>query len=224
MADNQAEAGSGPLLQLTDTGRVEAFSDGVFAIVVTLLVLDLKEPEHAPGELLQGLLKQWPAYVGYFASFLYAAVIWLNHHQAFVAIRRVDRGVHLANLALLFTTALIPFPTAVLARAFITGVDSTDARTAVVLYAGIATAMCASWLLLYDQVHRRRGHLVETGIDAESFGANRVRAVAGILAYVTAGVIGALWLPAVALVVFVAMPAFYAFTSERTKISSKRGL
>lgn len=60
---------------LSDTGRVEAFSDGVFAIAVTLLVLDLKEPEHSAGDLLGGLLRQWPAYLGYVASFGYVAVI-----------------------------------------------------------------------------------------------------------------------------------------------------
>ncbi len=216
MPDPASDGGSGrPSPRLTDTRRVEAFSDGVFAIVVTLLVLDLREPEHAPGELLNGLARQWPACLGYFASFLYVAVIWLNHHQAFVAIRRVDAGVHMANLALLLTTALIPFPTAVLSRALINGVDTTDARTAVALYAGIATAMCASWLLLYDQVHRRRGELVEAGIDRQAFGANRIRAIAGIAAYVTAGLIGALWLPAAALVVFVAMPLFYAVATTR---------
>ncbi|WP_081665586.1 TMEM175 family protein [Mycobacterium sp. UM_CSW] len=208
---------SGNPMGLNDTGRVEAFSDGVFAIVVTLLVLDLKEPEHAPGELLDGLARQWPAYLGYFASFAFVGVIWLNHHQAFVAIQRVDMGVNLANLALLFTTALIPFPTAVLSRALITGVDSADARTAVALYAGIATAMCASWLLLYDQVHRRRGALVEAGIDQRAFAANRIRAVLGIAAYVTAGLIGAFWLPAAALVVFAVMPIFYALTTGRIK-------
>ena len=223
MPDPQSDAGNGALMQLSDTGRVEAFSDGVFAIVVTLLVLYLKEPEHAPGELLDGLARQWPAYLGYFASFLYVAVIWLNHHQAFVAIRRVDKCVHMANLALLFTTALIPFPTAVLSRAFITGVDGADARTAVALYAGIATAMCASWLLLYDQVHRRRGQLVTAGIDQQAFGANRIRAVAGIAAYSTAGVIGALWLPATALVIFVAMPVFYALTTERIRPAASKG-
>lgn len=217
MPDPESDAGGGRSAELTDTGRVEAFSDGVFAIVVTLLVLDLKAPEHAPGELLDGLARQWPAYLGYFASFFYVAVIWLSHHQAFVAIRRVDKGVHIANLLLLFTTALMPFPTAVLSGALITGVDSTDARTAVALYAGIATAMCASWLLLYHQVHRRRDELVETGIDRQAFGANRIRAVVGIAAYVTAGVIGALWLPAAALVIFVAMPVFYALTTARIR-------
>ncbi len=217
MPDPESDAGGGRSAELTDTGRVEAFSDGVFAIVVTLLVLDLKAPEHAPGELLDGLARQWPAYLGYFASFFYVAVIWLSHHQAFVAIRRVDKGVHIANLLLLFTTALMPFPTAVLSGALITGVDSTDARTAVALYAGIATAMCASWLLLYHQVHRRRDELVETGIDRQAFGANRIRAVVGIAAYVTAGVIGAVWLPAAALVIFVAMPVFYALTTARIR-------
>jgi uncharacterized membrane protein len=218
MSDQESDAGTGgPSMELTDTGRVEAFSDGVFAIVVTLLVLDLKEPEHAPGELLDGLARQWPAYLGYFASFLFVAVIWLNHHQAFVAIRRVDKAVNLANLALLFTTALIPFPTAVLSRALITGVDGADARTAVALYAGIATAMCASWLLLYDQVHRRRGVLVEAGIDQQAFGASRIRAVAGIAAYATAGLVGALWIPVAALVVFAVMPIFYALTTGRIR-------
>jgi uncharacterized membrane protein len=148
----------------------------------------------------------------------------VDHHQAFVAIRRVDKGVHLANLALLFTTALIPFPTPVLAGAFITGVGGANARTAVALYAGVATAMCASRLLLYDQVHRRRDKLVETGVDQEAFGASRVHALIGIAAYAVAGAVGALWLPAAALVVFVAMPVFYALTTERTKTAGRQGI
>jgi len=195
---------------LTDTGRVEAFSDGVFAIAVTLLVLDLKAPEHAPGQLLEGLLRQWPAYLGYVASFGYVAVIWLNHHQAFTAIKKVDKGVHLANIALLFTTALIPFPTAVLSRAFIDGAVAHDARTAVALYAGILAAMCASWLLLFDQVSRRPERLAADGADPSVFAAQRFRSMTGIVAYLAAGVIGVMWSPMVALAVFVVMPAFYA--------------
>lgn len=195
---------------LTATGRVEAFSDGVFAIAVTLLVLDLKVPEHAPGALLDELIRQWPAYLGYVASFGYVAVIWLNHHQAFTAIKHVDKGVHLANIALLFTTALIPFPTAVLSHAFIAGADTDDARIAVALYAGVLAAMCASWLLLFDQVHRRHDRLAEDGVDRGVFGAQRIRSVVGIVAYLTAGVIGVAWSPMIALAVFVVMPAFYA--------------
>lgn len=195
---------------LTDTGRVEAFSDGVFAIAVTLLVLDLKAPEHAPGQLLEGLIRQWPAYLGYLASFGYVAVIWLNHHQAFTAIKQVNKGVHLANIALLFTTALIPFPTAVLSRAFIDGADAHDARTAVALYAGILAAMCASWLLLFDQVGRCPDRLAADETDPRVFAAQRFRSMTGIVAYLVAGAIGVVWSPLLALAVFVLMPAFYA--------------
>lgn len=201
-------------LHLAETDRLEAFSDGVFAIVVTLLVLDLKEPQHSAGQLLVALLRQWPAYLAYFASFAYVAVIWLNHHQAFVGIQRVNRGVHIANMCLLFTTALIPFPTAVLSHTFIAGVNSADARTAVGLYAATAAAMCVSWLLLYHQVHRHRDRLLEEKVDREMFGTERARAIIGIVTYTVAGVVGALWLPAIALVVFVALPAFYGLTSE----------
>jgi uncharacterized membrane protein len=201
-------------LNLAETDRLEAFSDGVFAIVVTLLVLDLKDPPHPAGQLLIALLRQWPAYLAYFASFAYVAVIWLNHHQAFVGIQRVNRGVHIANMCLLFTTALIPFPTAVLSHTFIAGVDSRDAHTAVGLYAVTAAAMCVSWLLLYHQVHRHRDRLLEEKVDREMFGTERARAIVGIVTYTVAGVVGALWLPWIALVVFVALPAFYGLTSE----------
>jgi len=210
------------LLHLAETNRLEAFSDGVFAIVVTLLVLDLKEPAHSPGQLLAALARQWPAYLAYFASFAYVAVIWLNHHQTFVGIQRVNRGVHFANFALLFTTALIPFPTAVLSRTFIAGIDSSDAHTAVGLYAGVAASMCASWLLLYHQVHRHRDRLVQEEVDRERFGTERARAIIGIVAYLTAGVLGTLWLPAIALVVFLALPTFYGVTSEGLKAVKAR--
>ncbi|WP_345348106.1 TMEM175 family protein [Rhodococcus olei] len=201
-------------MNLSETGRVEAFSDGVFAVAVTLLVFDLKVPDHREGQLLSELARQWPAYAGFFASFLYTAVIWLNHHTAFTRIRHVDRGLHFANLTLLFTTALIPFPTAVLSHALIDGVNSADARTAVALYAGIAAAMCAAWLLLYTTVHRGRDRLVEADIDPGTFAADRWRSIIGIVGYLSAGVVGALVYPAIALAVFVCLPIFYAATSE----------
>ena len=83
---------------LSDTARVEAFSDGVLAIVITLLVLDLRVPAHEPGKLLDGLLDEWPTYVAFVTSFLYVGIVWLNHHAAFRRIRLVDRGLHWVNL------------------------------------------------------------------------------------------------------------------------------
>lgn len=74
--------------RLSDTSRVEAFSDAVFAIVITLLVLDLRPPAVAPGQLLAGLLAQWPMYLAFVTSFLYIGVVWLNHH---VVVRPLGR-------------------------------------------------------------------------------------------------------------------------------------
>lgn len=77
---------------LSETNRVEAFSDGVFAIVITLLVIDVRPPATQSGRLLHDLLAQWPTYLAYLTSFAYIGVIWLNHHALFRRVQRVDRG------------------------------------------------------------------------------------------------------------------------------------
>jgi uncharacterized membrane protein len=113
------------------TGRVETFSDGVFAIVITLLVLDLRLPEHPAGALLHELLAQWPAYLAFTVSFVYIGIIWLNHHALFRRIRRTAVGLNWANLGVLFGAVILPFPTAVLAAAFGESGDRADQRVAV---------------------------------------------------------------------------------------------
>src|SRR5690242_15895279 len=103
------------VVEQSDTSRAEAFSDSIFAIIITLLVLDLKPPQIEPSRLLFGLLQQWPTYLAYVTSYCYIAVVWLNHKHAFMRIRLMNRGLHWTNLGILFTTALLPFPTAVIA-------------------------------------------------------------------------------------------------------------
>lgn len=121
------------------TTRIAALSDGVFAIAMTVLVLDLRAPSHRDGMLLRGLVAQWPAYVGFLASFLYIGVI-TNHHATFRLIASADRSVTWANLAILCGTVLLPFPTAVLADAFRAG-SRADQQTAAILYAALAVLM-----------------------------------------------------------------------------------
>src|SRR5579884_2636694 len=128
---------------LADTGRAVAFSDAIFAIVITLLVLDLRPPNSEPGRMLFGLLQQWPIYLAYLISYLYVGVIWTNHKAAFRRIQAVDRGLHWANLGVLFSTALIPFPTAVLSKAM-QNKSLADERTAAGLYALIGVLLCLS--------------------------------------------------------------------------------
>ncbi|MGN5381350.1 TMEM175 family protein [Streptomyces lasalocidi] len=197
----------------SETTRAEAFSDGVFAIAVTLLVLNLADPPHKPGGLGPALLAQWPAYLGYLASFGYVAVIWLNHHQAFVRIRIMDRGLHAANLFLLLTTGLLSFPTAVVADALQADPMGPDARVAVALYAGIAAAMCLSWVAVYQQL-ARQPELLDPDVEDTYVRHGRFRSWAGALAYLGAGVLGALVAPLLAIAVFVLLPVFYFVTSE----------
>ena len=100
-----------------NTNRLEAFSDGVFAIAITLLVLEIKVPP--PDVALgAGLLRLWPSYFAYIVSFLVIGAIWINHHAMFRRIVRVDETLLLLNVLHLMLTAFLPFPTAVLAQAF----------------------------------------------------------------------------------------------------------
>jgi uncharacterized membrane protein len=129
-------------------------------------------------------------------------------------IGRVDKGLQFANLSLLFTTALIPFPTAVVSRALVEGIGGVDAATAVAFYALASTAMCVSWLLLYTQAHRHYDHLAERGVERTFFARNRKRAIIGICCYLGAGIIGVLVMPIIALGAFVLLPVFYAVTNR----------
>ena len=118
--------------RLTETSRTAALSDGVFAITITLLVLEIHRPEgYEPGGLLHALLENWPSYLAYAVSFLYIGVLWLNHHSLFSKLRRVNLGFRWINLGILFTTAVLPFPTAVLASALAPGTSPYDQRVAV---------------------------------------------------------------------------------------------
>jgi uncharacterized membrane protein len=97
-------------------GRLEAFSDGVFAIAITLLVLEIPVPNVGKGELSEALVDHWPAYAAYVVSFAIIGIIWINHHAVLGYVKRADRGLLLLNLNLLLWVALIPWPTSLLAE------------------------------------------------------------------------------------------------------------
>jgi uncharacterized membrane protein len=120
------------------TNRLEAFSDGVFAIAATLLVLELHVPAVGSGALLVLLAEQWPSYAAYVVSFLTIGIIWVNHHAMFALVRHVDRPLLFLNLVLLLVIAVIPFPTAVVGQ-WIT--DAQDATVAAVLLGSVFLVM-----------------------------------------------------------------------------------
>jgi uncharacterized membrane protein len=196
----------------SDTVRAEAFSDAVLSIVITLLVLDLKTPPHEPGRLLHALIGHWPTYLGYVTSYLSIAVVWLNHSAAFQRIHSMTRGLHWANLVVLFTTALLPWPTSIVA-AVLAEDNQPDARVAVGLYALVGSMVSFSFLLFFHVVGRNPD-LVDENIEKDFFLNERIRAVIGAAVYLAAGVVGVFWIPVVAMMMSLMVPVFYAVTSH----------
>ncbi|HVO44584.1 MAG TPA: TMEM175 family protein [Aggregatilineales bacterium] len=119
-----------------ETGRVEAFSDGVLAIAITLLALELKVPPPSgdPGfSLARELLDQWPTYFAFLVSFFFILVIWINHHRLFTVIRRIDNNLLIFNGLLLMSITLIPFVTDLVA----TYLQRPEQNIAAMVYAGL---------------------------------------------------------------------------------------
>jgi uncharacterized membrane protein len=188
--------------------RLEAFSDGVFAIVITLLVLELRPPEvKSEQSLASALWHQWPSYAAYLVSFIVIGVMWLNHHRLFDQVRQVDGPLLLFNLNLLLWTALIPFPTVVVADYLRGGGD--DAKTAVAFYGAVVMVNALSWLAVFLWIthdERIAGELPPPDVLRKT----RIRFGFGNIAYAFALAI-AFVSPYVALALHAAMALYYAF-------------
>jgi uncharacterized membrane protein len=142
------------------TSRIEAFSDGVFAIAITLLVLEIHVPEDPENGLGQALLDQWPAYASYVVSFFIIGIIWVNHRAVFDHLQRVDRPLLFLNLLLLLWVALLPWPTNLIATYMEHG--GADERVAAVVYSGTMAAMGVSFGALWTYASRHGRLLGET--------------------------------------------------------------
>jgi uncharacterized membrane protein len=118
------------------TGRLEAFSDGVFAIAATLLILEIGV-DTSRGNLGGQLTHIWPSYLAYVTTFLIIGIIWLNHHHCVALIGRVDRTFLFINLLLLLTVSFMPFPTKLVAQYL----QKPDEKPAVIAYAATMTLM-----------------------------------------------------------------------------------
>jgi uncharacterized membrane protein len=134
-----------------ETGRVEAFSDGVFAIAITLLVLDLRTP-NAPSDvgLTRALLSQWPQYLGFLTSFATIGIMWINHHRLFTLIGRVDHGLLILNTLLLLGITFVPYPTGLMAAY----ISLPGEQTAVFVYTGTFTVIA----IIFNTLWRYASH------------------------------------------------------------------
>jgi uncharacterized membrane protein len=142
-----------------DTQRLEAFSDGVFAIAITLLIIEIGVPHvEADGSLTEKLLDLWPSYAGYVVSFLTIGVMWVNHHHMFKDIVRADHTLLVLNMLLLLGIAFVPLPTAVVAE--YVGAKHHELEAALMYgmtFVVIATVFDVLWLY----VSRRDGMIDE---------------------------------------------------------------
>ncbi|MFL6021392.1 MAG: TMEM175 family protein [Gaiellaceae bacterium] len=191
-----------------ETGRVEAFSDGVFAIAITLLILAVGvEQAIAEGSLEQQLLDLWPAYIAYGVSFLTVGIMWVNHHQVFRHFARVDRPLLLLNILLLMCISFTPFPTRVVAEH---AKNAGDREAAAILY-GITmtvTAICffSVWIYGSRKLLRPDTDMREvSGITRSYLPGTPMYATATLIAFIS---------PVASLVIFGALAIFYAISSS----------
>jgi uncharacterized membrane protein len=139
-----------------ETGRLEAFSDGVFAIAITLLVLDLHAPDAnvtggAPAQLAKALLAQWPSYVGLVTSFFTILIMWVHHHAILRNVCKTDAWLHFANGCLLLFVTFVPYPTSILASYL----ETPAAKMAAIFYCGTFVLMACCFYLLIRAAFRK---------------------------------------------------------------------
>jgi uncharacterized membrane protein len=175
------------LVEEKETGRLEAFSDGVFAIAITLLVLELKV-QHLPeggagGALAAALVQQWPSYLAFVSSFFTILIMWANHHAIFRLVRKTDAEFLYANGFLLLLVTVVPFPTALLAE-YLT---KPGASVAAAVYAGTFVVAGLAYNVLWRSAIRDR-RLLRSGVREETIREMTRRYRVGVPMYLAATV------------------------------------
>jgi uncharacterized membrane protein len=184
--------------------RLEAFSDGVLAVAITLLALDLHVDADSATSLARQLQHEWPSFAAFAVSFFVIGVIWVNHHALFALVGEVDRTLMFHNMLLLRWVSTIPFTTATLAGYLRAG--GADGRLAVLLYGASWEGMAVSFTLILRHL-LRRGLLRRRFDDVESRSALR-RFGAGVVLFPAATLVG-LVSPGVMLLLFAVFNGFY---------------
>jgi len=170
-------------------GRLEAFSDGVFAIAITLLVLDIHVPPPNPtGDLPSELGAQWPSYAAYAVSFLTIGIIWINHHAMLHRLRAIDHGIMIRNLALLLCVGLLPFTTALMADYL---KEAQGQHLAAAIYSGSFLLMSLAFAETNRHILLAKSHLLRADLDERRRRIILARGVTGLAPYLLATVLAA---------------------------------
>lgn len=199
----------------SETSRIEAFSDGVFAVAITLLIFNIHvPPSNQPGGLSAALIAQWPAYVAFLISFSFIGIMWVNHHRLFNHIRRSDNGLMFLNLVLLLGVTSVPFPTALLATHYYAPGRTTAAAVFNGTYFVIAIFFNVLWR------HVVRSDLLDSATRASADAITRQYAI-GPISYLVC--FGLTWVSVqLSLTVNIALAIFFALP-PRTGVEREVG-
>jgi len=208
-----------------ETGRIESFSDGVFAVAITLLVFNLRVPQLSaplPGEnptLVLGLalLKQWPSYLTFVTSFATILIMWAGHHATFKLVYRSDTPFLFANGFLLLLVTVVPFPTSLVAQYLI----GPYAAMACAAYAGIFFVINIAYYLLWWSAARDR-HLLYPSVAPELVKIRSRNTFVGLPLYLIATAL-AFWYPYLSLGICSLLWIFWAFAFYERKPRQKTG-
>jgi len=199
-----------------DRSRLEAFSDGVFAVAITLLALNLAVAGPGHGPLAHQLADRWPAFVAYLISFFTIGIIWVNHHALVSNVAAVSRLLLFLNLVLLLFVVMVPFATATVAEYLAHG--GFDASVAVAVYGIVLEGMSVGFALMLEwSLGEGRTHVA---VPPGRRWAVRLRFTSGGLAYLL--VIGGAFLSAPAALAFSGLVAVY-YIFERTPVLAPAG-
>lgn len=181
--------GPPPNLSGVSTNRLESFSDGVLAVAITLLVLNIQVPDPlSHPHLASALGKQWPQYVAYATSFLTIGIIWVNHHAMIGRLRAADHNILMLNLVLLLTIGVIPFATSLLATYLKRGHGQNLAAG---VYGGTFLCMAIAFATLNWLILFRKAHLLTPELSAQRRRQILVRSISGVFPYVIATALAA---------------------------------
>jgi uncharacterized membrane protein len=204
-----------PTTETMSKARVEAFSDGVIAVAITLLALDLRVPSPAgTASLAHALVEQWPSYVAYVVSFLTIGIIWINHHAMLRRLVSVDHSILVLNIILLASIGVLPFSTALMA-------DYLNAdhgqNLAAVVYGGSFLVMSVVFLVMQRHLLIAKHHLLHDSLTPGVRRSLLRRNAAGVAPY-TIATVGGLATPYLTLAICGALAVFYALPTTTANV------
>jgi len=201
-----------------ETARIEAFSDGVFAIAVTLLVLELHIPEfaegHYPNQLVKALIEQWTGYFAFTISFFTIFIMWVNHHKIFKQVYKRNTGLMFANGLVLFLACLVSYPSSLLTRFY----DTPSRQVSVSIYTGMFVLINLSYILLWYLASKDR-NLLRPGLTEEAIRSVRNNHLYGLPTYLISFVLS-FYYPAFALGICLVLWIYWAVSSKKVMLNT----